>query len=144
MGIKSDFWKTALLPAKPLHSLSGMMVAVDLSTWLHAAIVIDPIPLKLLFDPNKPVYCPEVTSFFQRRHDILVECFGIELIYVFDGAEMPLKKVAKKERKEIKDQQQSIIDSFWDKCYTAPHTVKDEDRMQFEKALKNVLDILKS
>lgn len=144
MGIKSDFWKIALFPAKdqshnpskPLHSLRGLTIAVDLSTWLHAAIVIDPIPLKLLFDPNKPVYCNEVISFFQRRHDILVEHFGIKVIYVFDGAEMPLKKVAKKERKEIKDQQQCIIDSFWEKCFTAPHNVNDEDRMRLEKALK--------
>ena len=94
-----DFlWQEALFPSKDirrngwksLSELKGRTLGVDLSYWLHKALVQSTVAIKLHFDtePIKPV---EIIEYLDTNYRICYKELDIKLLFVVKG-NAPYKK----------------------------------------------------
>ena len=142
-----DFlWQEALFPSKDirrngwksLSELKGRTLGVDLSYWLHKALVQSTVAIKLHFDtePIKPV---EIIEYLDTNYRICYKELDIKLLFVVEGNATYQKRLgAAESRRASRDTARKAIEQFFSQCEKHPETVTDADRNMLVKNLKNL------
>ncbi|EHY65196.1 hypothetical protein NERG_01642 [Nematocida ausubeli] len=105
---------TGLLPMLKNHidyvevsDLKGLKIGVDGYSWLYKAITVHASDIYLR--PKDPEVINKYVSFCIRKCQALI-AHGVELFFVFDGEEHPMKKSTNQKRRDRKAQMQSKVE----------------------------------
>lgn len=97
------------MPRVPLSSLRGARAGVDGYSWLYKAASV--FCVGLYENPDDPDLVMRYTRFCIGKCKVLVQ-HGVQLYFVFDGAEHPMKAGTARKRREKKEEAKRKIDEL--------------------------------